>query len=173
MGTTKKTAGGTKAAPRLKNYASEASMTSIFNVISTILAQHKAKKITFDYDDAGRAVSLEFMVTLNGQQYRFRLPARFDKAKPLVEKARQEAGSWRLSEKALDEQSYRAVWATIRDWVDAQCALIDIGASSIEETFMPYLIIDEGSGRTMFDVFAEQKALPSPRHNTVITEETL
>ncbi len=168
MRATKPTSGkATKAAPRLKNYASEASLESIFAAIRTTLATHKAKRIMFDYDEAGRATAIEFVVELGRTPYTFRLPARFEAAKPLVKKAREDAGAWRISEEKLDEQAYRAVWATIRDWVSAQMALIDIGASRMEEVFMPYLIVEPGV--TMFERFAEQRQLPAPKFS--ITEE--
>jgi hypothetical protein len=156
-----------KSAPRLKNYASEASIESIFAAIRTTLASHKAKRIMFDYDDAGRATAIEFVVEIARTPYTFRLPARVAAAVPLVKQARENAGSWRISEEKLEEQAYRAVWATIRDWVSAQMALIDIGASRMEEVFMPYLIIEPGV--TMFERFAEQRQLPPPR--MTITEE--
>ncbi len=163
----KSTSGKAKSAPRLKNYASEASMESIFASIRTTLATHRAKRIMFDYDDAGRAISIEFVVEVGRTPYTFRLPARFEEALPLVKQAREDAGAWRLSEEKLREQAYRAVWATIRDWVSSQMGLIDIGASRMEEVFMPYLIVEPGV--TMFERFAEQRALPPPR--MTITEE--
>jgi hypothetical protein len=156
------------ASPRLKNYASEASEASIFDAIRKTLAAHKAKRIVFDYDDAGRATGIEFTVKLGSVPYTFRLPARFEAAEPLVAQARRSAGMSATSGEKLRNQTYRTVWATLRDWIDAQMALIDIGAVRIEEVFMPYLIIEPGV--TMFERFAEQRALPSP-HRTVITEE--
>lgn len=167
MNTSKKPAAGKKAAPRLKNYSSEASESSIFEAIRKSLAAHKAKRIMFDYDDEGRATSIEFVVELGRTSYTFKLPARFEEAEPLVAEARKAARMGATSGEALSNQAYRAVWATIRDWVDAQMALIDIGASRIEEVFLPYLVV--GEDRTLFEEFAEQKKLPPPSR-VIITE---
>src|SRR4051794_19022529 len=82
------TGGANNASPRLKNYASGASEASIFDAIRKTLAAHHAKRIVFDYDDAGRAVSIEFTVQLGATAYAFKLPARFEDAEPLVAQAR-------------------------------------------------------------------------------------
>jgi hypothetical protein len=169
---TKKSTSGSAikvTSPRLKNYASEASEESIFEAIRKTLALHKARRIVFDYDDAGRAISIEFTVTLGKTPYVFKLPARFDEAEPLVAEARKAMRMSATSGEKLRDQTYRAVWATIRDWIDAQMALIDIGAVRLEEVFLPYLLVDQG--KTMFERFAEQRQLPSP-NRTVITEVT-
>jgi hypothetical protein len=166
--TTRKPVSG-KAAPRLKNYTSEASEESIFEAIRKTLAAHKAKRIVFDYDDAGRATSIEFTVMLGKTPYTFKLPARLENAEPLVAEARRSAGKAASPGERLRDQTYRTVWATLRDWIDAQMALIDIGASRMEEVFMPYLLVEPGV--TMFERFAEQRALPPPS-GYVITDIT-
>lgn len=165
---TRKTGAGAKGAPRLKNYSSEASESSIFEAIRTTLAAHRARRILFDYDEQGKATAIEFVVEVGKMPLHFRLPARFEDAAPLVAAARKAARQGATSGEALRDQAYRAVWATIRDWLSAQMALIDIGASSMEEVFLPYLLIDEN--KTLFEEFAEQRKLP-PSSRVIITEE--
>ena len=147
MATTKRV-GAAKGAPRLKNYRSQATEDAIFSAIRKELAGHLAKRIRFDQDDAGNAIAIEFSIEASGGgRYTFRLPARFEQAGPLVA-ASLKAGGRGTSEEAVKDQAYRTVWATIRDWISAQMALIDIGAVQPEE---------------VYERFAEQRALPSPR----------
>lgn len=160
--------GNVKSAPRLKNYSSKASEAAIFNAIHKTLVAHKAKRILFSYDNEGRASAIEFTVQLGNAPYIFKLPARFETAEPLVAQALCDAGRSATSREKLRDQAYRTVWATIRDWIDVQMALIDIGASRMEEVFMPYLLVEPGV--TMFERFAEQRALPAPKRTTTITE---
>lgn len=157
----------TKKTPRIKNYTTQLSDAQIFEAIGKTLSSHKARRVTFDYDDAGRAVAIEFIVEVGKESCAFRLPARFQKAEPLVAQARK-AARLAASGPALSDALYRVVWAVIRDWLDAQMALIDIGPSSIEEVFLPYLV--EGN-KTLFERFAEQRALPMPARRVVISEE--
>ena len=170
MPTTKKPAtSSTARRPRLKNYASSASEDAIFGAIRATLGAHGARRVIFEYDGTGRAASIEFMVMLGDMPYTFKLPARFKAAEPLVAEARRSAGKAASPGERLRDQAYRSVWATLRDWIDAQMTLIDIGATRMEEVFLPYLVV--APGKTLFEEFAEQRALPLPRRGTVITEE--
>ncbi len=165
--TTPKRTGAKRDAPRLKNMYSEASEASIFDAIRKELVAHKAKRLLFDYDEDGRATGIEFTLEIGNAALQFRLPARFAQAEPILEQARRASRHPMSRGDTLKEQTYRAVWATIRDWISAQMALIDVGAVRTEEVFLPYLVLEEG--KTMFEQFAVSRALPAPR--TVIREE--
>lgn len=156
----------TSQSSRIKNYTTQLSEDEIFKQIHKILASHGVKRTSFDYDDNGRAVAIEFVVEAGNERLTFRLPARFKEAEPLVAKARK-AARLAASGEALKDASYRVVWTVIRDWLDAQMALIDIGASRLEEVFMPYMI--EG-GQTLFEHFVARRALPPPSRMTISEE---
>lgn len=149
-------------APKLKNYLSSSPESAIFEAIRKTLAGAGAKRVVFDYDDDGRATAIEFIIEVGKERLAFRLPARIEQATPLVTAARKAA-----RQGTTPDQVYRTVWATIRDWLDAQMALIQIGASRTEEVFLPYLLVE--GNKTFFDEFAERRALPPPRY--VIKEE--
>lgn len=153
--------------PRLKNYRSSAADSAIFEAIRAALAAHKAKRIIFDYDDDGCAVAISFSVEIGKELLAFRLPARLENVADLVKQSYRNAGR-NISGQALIDQAYKTAWANIRDWITAQMALIDSGMVRTEEVFLPYLLID--AGKTLFEQFAEQRALPSPGR-VVITEE--
>lgn len=125
----------------LKNYASTASLPNIFNAIEKTLSTHGAKQIIRDYDDNGKISAISFIVKTNKGDLGIRLPARYDK----VEKIFQDQGI-----RYKPEQPYRTAWATIRDWVDAQMALIDWEMVKPEEVFLPYAVVK--SGKTYFEV---------------------
>ncbi|MBF6606985.1 MAG: hypothetical protein IVW53_15570 [Chloroflexi bacterium] len=139
-----------KKTERLKNYRSQASETSIFEAIRKALATHKARRITFDSDDEGQAIGIEFSVVVQGTTLAFRLPVRLDNAAKLVKQSYVSLGRG-ISKDALRDQAYRTAWANIRDWIEAQCALIDIGMVRTEEVFLPYLLNQEG--KTYFEAF--------------------
>ena len=41
---------------------------------------------------------------------------------------------------ARREQAYRTAWRIIKDWVDAQMALLETEMVDFEEVFMPYIL---------------------------------
>ncbi len=152
-----------KKTDRLKNYRSQASESSIFEAIRKALATHKARRIAFDSDDEGRAIGIEFSLVLQGKTLSFRLPVRLDNAMQLVKQSYASAGRG-IGGQALQDQAYRTAWANIRDWIEAQMALIDIGMVRTEEVFFPYLLNQEG--KTYFEAFEEHLALPSPAEHS-------
>lgn len=125
----------------LKNYASTSALPNIFNAIEKTLASHGAKQIIRDYDNNGRIAAISFVVPTSKGDLGIRLPARFDQ----VERIFKEQGL-----RYKPEQPYRTAWATIRDWVDAQMALIDWEMVKPEEVFLPYAV--HRSGKTFFEV---------------------
>lgn len=134
----------------LKNATSTSTQT--FDVIQKILASHKAKRIVFDYDHQGRVTAIEFLLDIHGEMFPFRLPARIKNVEKIM------YGDY-LSE-SQKAQAYRTAWANIRDWIAAQCAMIDTGMVEAQEVFLPYLISNQG--HTFYEEMAShQFLLPS------------
>lgn len=125
----------------LKNYASTSALPNIFNAIDKTLTTHGAKQITKDYDQQGRIKAISFIITTKKGDLGVKLPARFDQVQRIFD----EQGV-----RYKPEQPYRTAWATIRDWVDAQMALIDWEMVKLEEVFLPYM--KDHDGRTYFEV---------------------
>jgi len=132
----------------LKNYQSRSPLPNIFSAIEKTLASHGARQIVRDYDGGGRIVSISFSVQVNDQILGIKLPAKIDQ----VERIFQEQGV-----KYKPEQPYRTAWATIRDWIDAQMALIDWEVVRLEEVFLPYMVWQDG--RTFFQVMEDKNFL--------------
>ena len=125
----------------LKNYASTSSLNNIFADIEKSLISHGAKQVVRDYGDDGKIKSISFVVQVPSHLLGIRLPAKFD----AVERIFKEQGV-----KYKPEQPYRTAWATIRDWISAQMALIDWEMVKPEEVFLPYIIMPE-TGKTFFE----------------------
>ncbi len=135
----------------IKNYTSNSSTT--FEKIQKILIAHKAKSILFDYDEQGRIKSLSFILEVKGNNVVFQLPARIEKVEQLFLANKKPRYDWQkptpLTQDQKD-QAYRTAWANIRDWLDAQMALIDTEQVKVEEVFLPYAV--DRNGKTFFEV---------------------
>lgn len=125
----------------LKNYESRSPLPNIFAAIEKTLSGHGAKQIIRDYNDQGQITSISFVINTTKGTLGIRLPARFERVKQIFN----EQGI-----RYKEDQPYRTAWATLRDWVDAQMALIDWEMVKPEEVFLPYAIHPDG--RTYFDV---------------------
>lgn len=138
---------------RLKNASSTASLPRIFEAIQKALVSHKAKYVTYGYENE-RITSVEFVIDINGREYPFRLPARIENVQKIMYPGR------RFLSETQKTQIYRTAWANIRDWIGAQMAMIDTGMVRPEEIFLPYMVANDG--RTFFEVMNEnQFLLPS------------
>jgi hypothetical protein len=146
----------------IKNYTS--GTTNTFDKIQKILSSHKAKQIFFEYDDVGRVKALAFSIEVQGKLHAFLLPAHVDKVEAIFYNEKNKKVKYAEWQKDLTDdekaQAYRTAWANIRDWLDAQMALVDTEQAKVEEVFFPYLAT--GHNRTLFQDFQENKLqLPS------------
>jgi hypothetical protein len=128
----------------LKNYKSTSSLPNIFADIKKTLSSHGAKRIVEDYEN-GKIISLSFIVTTAKGDIGVKLPARFDRVRKIFE----EQGI-----RYKPEQPYRTAWATIRDWISSQMALIDWEMVKLEEVFLPYAV--GKNGKTYFEIIEER-----------------
>lgn len=133
----------------IKNYTSNT--TNTFDKIQKVLAQHKAKRMMFEYDNQGRIDALSFSIEIDGREVGFKLPAKVKNVEQIFKRE-----GIRLDEKGL-QQAYRTAWANIRDWLDAQMALIDTEQVQIEEVFLPYAVSRDG--RTYFETIKDNQYL--------------
>ena len=127
----------------IKNYTSNSKQT--FDKIQKVLSTHKAKQLLFEYGDDWLIKSLSFALDINGRLVGFKLPARVEAVKKIFDDE-----GYRYKE----EQPYKTAWANIKDWLEAQMALIDTNQVKIEEVFLPYAV--NRQGKTYFEAISNQ-----------------
>lgn len=125
----------------LKNYESKSPLPNIFAAIEKTLSTHGAKQIIRDYGTDGRITSISFVIETKKGVMGIKLPARFEKVQQIFDNQ---------GVRYKPDQPYRTAWATLRDWIDAQMALVDWEMVKPEEVFLPYGITKDG--KTYFEV---------------------
>lgn len=58
--------------------------------------------------------------------------------------------------KATREQAERVAWRILKDWVEAQMALLDIEMVKLQEIFLPYI---ELNGKTIYQALEQKQFL--------------
>src|SRR6266446_8814999 len=53
------------------------------------------------------------------------------------------------------EQAARVAWRIVKDWLEAQLAMIEAGLVDLEQVFLPYA--QNQSGQTVYDVMRSQR----------------
>lgn len=123
----------------LKNRTSQGKNT--FEKIQNLLAQNGAKKVIFDYRGDGRLEAISFAIDINGQLAGFRLPALVDNVVEIMYGGEDRYGRKKKVSPAQFEQAYKTAWANIRDWIDAQMALVATRQVEVAQVFLPYMVM--------------------------------
>ncbi len=133
------------------NYTTTVSAEKTVSQIQAALAKAGAQRVSVDYDDEGPA-ALAFalgVVLASGRAevVSFRLPADFAGVGAALKKARV-AGRYQRPEHVR-----RVAWRIVKDWLEAQLAMIEAGVARPEQVLLPYAVAPDG--RTLFEHFAE------------------
>ncbi len=131
----------------IKNYTTSVPVDRTIADITKILVRRNATSILTDYD-AGEPVALRFQVDYLGKHLHFRLPVNIKgvDAALRAERLRYE-----------DAKVKRIAWRIVKDWVDAQMALIEAGQAELPQVFLPYAVGD--NGETFFEKIKRQSFL--------------
>lgn len=146
------------------NYTTTISAEKSANEIQSILAAHGVKRVQIEYNDDRELCAVEFEFWALGQALFFRLPANSEGVYNAM-KAQKRKGKINISESKLTRaQASRVAWRIVKDWVEAQMALIEAEMASLEETFFPYLLMPDQ--RTAFEHSKTKLlALPQTKEN--------
>lgn len=121
----------------IKNYTTSISADKTVGEIESLLARNGAKSIMKEYDQNGSVSKLCFILKVKQNELPFSLPLRDEFILKLLETQRKNRKI--LSKYVNPDQAKRIGWRILKDWVDAQLALVEIGMVSMEEVFLPYL----------------------------------
>lgn len=130
----------------LLNYTTKIDADKTASEIAKCLTAHGASAILTDYED-GVLAAISFSITLNERKIGFRLPCDW---RPVFEVLKKDVKTkeWhsgyerRLSELRL--QAVRTAWRIVKDWVEAQMALVETQMASTQEVFLPYAVMRDG-----------------------------
>lgn len=128
------------------NYTTQIAATKTVAEIQVILAKAGAEQVIIRYGKDAQPTAIVF--ELQGEMYM--LPCRAEAVHKSLNRKGIEA-RYRTPEQAL-----RVAWRIIKDWVEAQSAIIATGMVDAQEVMLPYMILRDD--QTVYDNFREQRA---------------
>ena len=135
------------------NYTTTVDAFKTVSEIEHILMKHKAKSIMKNYD--GESITgLSFLIDTGVQQIPVKLPVKVDECMEVLKREKKNGAK---SIKATREQAERVAWRILKDWVEAQMALLDIEMVRFEEIFLPY--IETETGQTIYERLEKKQFL--------------
>lgn len=126
------------------NYTTKIAPMKTANEIQGLLAAKGAKSINIDYQNGG-PIALYFKIEVNCQEVIFRLPCNSDGVEKAMNKDRSIPPRYKNR-----EQAKCVAWRIVKDWVEAQLAIIESGQAELAEVFLPYAVI-VSTGQTLFE----------------------
>ena len=131
----------------IKNYTTTVPAAQSVAEIVGALAAHGATRIQSDYD-AGRPVSIAFVIDTPAGLRAFRLPSSADRVKAVM---------LRQKVKTDDAKAERVAWRILRDWVLSQMAILETEMVTMDEVMLPYMVDD--MGRTVYELYQSRQLL--------------
>lgn len=140
------------------NYTTQVPAEKTAWEIQSMLAKANATAILTDFDD-GVLMAISFKIRTVHGVMAFRLPGNVQKIYQVL--TRQKGVPTRLRTKA---QASRVSWRIIKDWLQAQLALVHSELVDFEQVFLPYA--QGPTGQTLYESLVEDSmktlALPEP-----------
>lgn len=124
----------------LLNYTTQIDADRTASEIAKCLSMHGAQAVMTEYDQKeGYVTSLSFKITIEGQSMGFRLPCDW---RPVLEILKKDP---KVPSRMADQtQAVRVAWRIVKDWVEAQMALVETKMVTTAEVFLPYTVMRDG-----------------------------
>lgn len=134
------------------NYTTSIAAEKTAQEIQVKLVKASASAVLMEYENCVLS-HLSFKVSTKHGEMAFRLPANIDG----VLKAIQRDSDVPKKLKTRD-QAARVAWRIVKDWVEAQLAIIEADMATLPQVFLPYM--QTNTGETVYQRF-EKQGLPA------------
>jgi hypothetical protein len=134
----------------LLNYSTTVPVARSIGQVQALLVEAGARQIGTEYSDVGSPVSIGFAVETGYGLRMFHLPVNADRVHALLKRDRKVPPRY-----STPEHAERVAWRIIKDWLEAQLALIRTEMVSLDEVMLPYMVSDQG--RTVYQLYRDQQ----------------
>lgn len=132
----------------LLNYTTKVPVAKSVQEIEKALVKAGATSVMHDYDSEGQVSAVSFRILLQGQFISFKLPIDWQSVAQVLRNDRVYRD---------DAHAQRVAWRIVKDWVEAQMALLATKSVSLPQLFLPYAV--DSQGVTLFEKVAMNPGL--------------
>jgi hypothetical protein len=130
------------------NYTTQIDAPKSIAEITGILSRFGARSITTEYDHDGFVSGITFSILIENLPMSVRLPANVQGVYQTLQRLKDVPRA-----KRTEDQARRVAWRILKDWLEAQLALFQVGQAEAGQVLMPYAI--DSQGRTAYEMFRE------------------
>lgn len=131
----------------IKDYTTKVDIFTTIGQIQRCLVKHGAKRILQEYEGE-RTTALCFMIDTPIGIQAVRLPANVESVQIVLTKQKV---------KCDYAQTERVAWRIVKDWIDAQMAILESQMVTIDQIFLPYMMNHDG--QTVYELFQSKQLL--------------
>jgi len=140
----------------LLNYTTSVASDRTIMQVQQKLARAGARQVMTEYGPGGAAVGIAFAIETPHGERRYHLPADVAAVAQVMR-----ADSDVPNRLRSPEQAERVAWRIIKDWLEAQLAIVETQMVSFDQVMLPYMAAGP-NGTTVYDLYLqEQLALPA------------
>lgn len=121
------------------NYTTKIDSIKTIGEITKCLVDHGATKIVCDYKDS-IPIAVTFGIFINDNLVAYSLPANYSGVLKAMERNKKVPRSM-----VNKEQAIRVSWRIVKDWVEAQMAIVEAELADMAEVFLPYAVTKSGN----------------------------
>lgn len=135
------------------NYTTSVPVITTIAQIQRILVSAGANQILTEYNDKRDPIGVAFAVVTPAGPRQYVLPVHADAVHAVLKKDKVPPRY------ATPEHAARVAWRILKDWLEAQLAIISSQMVGLDEVMLPYMRGDDG--RTVYQMYVDQQfALP-------------
>lgn len=138
----------------LLNYTTTINPAKTAAEVQAMLVTSGARSVMTNYDDKGNPIGLAFRADTPMGERSFSLPVNTS-AVELVLKRQRVAPKLRTT-----EQAHRVAWRILKDWVEAQLAILSTEMVTIDQVMLPYMTGSDGT--TVYELYVGQQLALEP-----------
>ena len=132
----------------LLNFTTKVKAAKTINNVTQILVGGGARQIMSEFDDKGVASGISFSISTPLGMRGFTLPVN---AKPIYHLLQEDDNPTIRPNMRTMEHAHDVAWRIIKDWLEAQMALVETEMVTFEQVMLPYMRSVDGS--TFYDEY--------------------
>jgi len=125
------------------NYTTKIPVDRTTGEVQRMLAQRGCSAVAMHYTEDGRADGLSFTLRTPHGERAFHMPVNLDGVLLLLQTpAVRSRASKDRKKYDTPEHAEAVAWRIVRDWLEAQLALVDANMASLDQVMLPHLRVD-------------------------------
>lgn len=139
----------------LLNYTTTVAANRTIGQVHALLVEAGARQIMTEYDEVGRAFGVAFGITTATGPRTFLLPVASERVQSVLKRDKVPP------KLQTPEHAERVAWRIVKDWLEAQLAIIKTEMVTLDQVMLPYMRTPDG--RTVYELYRDSEiaALPA------------